>query len=184
MTASKLNPWNWLRKEREQEGGLPVSRRPEGRAALSPMDHIHAEFDRLADTMLRGFGLSGGWPAAAGDTRLAETAIKAKVDIYGTEKEYVIEADLPGVDEKDVSIELTDDLLVITAEKRRDEKTEDKGYYRVERSFGSYRRVLDVPDDADRNAIKAKFDKGVLCITMPRTAKVERKGRTIPIQSA
>jgi len=184
MTVSKLNPWNWFRKEREQEGGLPVAREPGGtRETLSPIDHIHAEFDRLADTMLRGFGLAGRWPSGTGQATF-DTAIRAKVDIYGTDKEYVIEADLPGVDEKDVSIELTDDLLVITAEKRRDEKTEDKGYYRVERSFGSYRRVLNVPEDADRDAVKARFDKGVLCITMPRTAPVERKGRTIPIESA
>lgn len=183
MTVSKLNPWNWLQKEREQEAGPPVERTEgEARMARSPIDRIHAEFDRLADTMLRGFGLPPR--GLFGSGALADTAIKAKVDIYGTDKEYVIEADLPGVDEKDVSIELKDDLLVITAEKRRDEEIEGKDYYRVERSCGSFRRVLNVPGDADRDAIKAKFDKGVLRITMPRTDRVENAGRKVPIESA
>ena len=183
MTVSKLNPWNWLRKEREQEAGLLGERtEDEARMARSPIDRIHDEFDRLADTMRRGFGLPPR--GLFGSGTLADTAIKAKVDIYGTDKEYVIEADLPGVDQKDVSIELKDDLLVITAEKRRDEKIENKDYYRVERSFGSIRRELNVPEDADRDAIKARFDKSVLHITMPRTGKVESAARKVPIESA
>jgi HSP20 family protein len=183
MAEFKLNPWNWFQKEREQEAGLPANRtEDESWMTRLPIDRIHDEFDRLADTMRRGFGLHPR--RLFGSGALADTAIKAKVDIYGTDKEYVIEADLPGVDEKDVSIELKDDLLVITAEKRRDEKIEDKDYYRVERSFGSIRRELNVPADADRDAIKARFDKSVLRITMPRTGHVETASRKVPIESA
>jgi len=98
---------------------------------------------------------------------------KPSVDISGSEKEYVISAELPGVDEKDISLELKGDALIIKAEKQREKKTEDKGYYRVERRYGSFQRVLAVPEDADAEGIKANYKKGVLTVTLPRKKGVE-----------
>ncbi|QGY39550.1 Hsp20 family protein [Pseudodesulfovibrio cashew] len=185
MTVSKLNPWNWFRKEREQEHSLPV-RKPGrgGTGAVSPLDRFHDEFDRMVESMFTGFGLPAeGGLFGAGEAGFGKVAIKPKVDVYGTEKEYVIEADLPGVEEKDLSIELKDDVLILSAEKRHDEKTEEKGYYRVERSYGSFRRVFNIPEDADRENIRAKLTKGVLCVTMPRTRAVGGETRKIAVDS-
>ena len=185
MTIAKLNPWNWFKKENEQEQNLPVTQTGEmAQRTPSPLDQFHAEFDRMVDSVFSGFGLpSPGrmhqWPGSG----LSKAAIKPSVDVYGTDNEYVIEVDLPGVDEKDLSVELRDDMLVLSAHKQHEEKTEDKGYYRVERSYGSFRRVLNVPKDADRDNINAKLDKGVLCITMPRTKVVEGNARKIAVES-
>jgi HSP20 family protein len=88
------------------------------------------------------------------------------------------------VDEKDLSVEIEGDVLVLSAEKHSEEKTEDKGYYRVERSSGVFRRVLDLPDDVDRDNVRAKLEKGVLRVTMPRTGKPESASRKIAIEGS
>lgn len=185
MTVSKLSPWNWFKKEHEQEKTLPVRQSERGARFASPLDQFHAEFDKMVDSMFSGFGMPS--PSRLMDMekpRFENVAIKPKIDVYGTDKEYVIEADLPGIEEKDLSIELKDDVLILSAEKSHEDKTEDKkGYYRVERSYGSFRRVLNVPEDADRDAISAKLDKGVLCVTMPRTKPVEPASRKISIET-
>ncbi|QJB58237.1 Hsp20/alpha crystallin family protein [Pseudodesulfovibrio sp. zrk46] len=186
MTVSKLNPWNWFKKESEQEKTLPVKQTErEARAYASPLDQFHTEFDRMVDSMFSGFGLpSPRRMFDMAEPRLGKSVIKPKVDVYGTDKEYVIEADLPGIEEKDLSVELKDNVLILSAEKKHEEKTEDKGYYRVERSYGSFRRVLNVPEDADRDNINAKLKKGVLCITMPRTKTIASNSRKIAIDSS
>lgn len=184
MTVSKLNPWNWLKREREQDKDLPVNHVERGSAVAHPLDQFHREFDHMVESMFGRFGFprspfaGEGWPSFKADS------FKPKVDISGTPKEYVIEADLPGIEEKDIDIQLNDDVLVLSAERKKEEKTEDKGYYRVERSFGSFRRVLNVPEDADRENITASFKNGTLCIRLPRLKAVEPAPRKIPIGSA
>ncbi|MBG0789799.1 MAG: Hsp20/alpha crystallin family protein [Desulfovibrionaceae bacterium] len=183
MNATKLNPWNWFKKEDEQEKTLPVERTE--RDGASPLDRFHAEFDRLVGSMFPEFGLArpGGTPKK-GDGPFMQAAFKPRVDVYGTEDEYVVEAELPGMEEKDLTLEIRDDVLILSAEKERETKTEDKGYYRLERSYGSFRRVLNIPEDADREKIAAKLDKGVLRITMPRTGTVEPAARRIEIKGS
>ncbi|SIO14981.1 Hsp20/alpha crystallin family protein [Halodesulfovibrio marinisediminis] len=186
MVVSRLNPWNWFKRESEQEKILPAKhaeRRLRGYAP--PFDQFHAEFDRMLDSMFSDFGfLPPRHMVDVADKRLEHVMIKPKIDVYGTEKEYVIEADLPGIEEEDLSIELKNDLLILSAEKKFEEKKEDKGYYRVERSYGSFRRVLNIPEDADKDNIKAKLEHGVLCITMPRAKSLESSAKKIAIESS
>ncbi|EGB15438.1 heat shock protein Hsp20 [Pseudodesulfovibrio mercurii] len=180
MATTKLNPWNWFKREHEQT--LPVRRNDQGAGVpAAPLDQFHAEFDRMVESMFSDFGLrTPGFM----QSRLRDAAIRPKVDVYGTDKEYVVQADLPGVEEKDLSVEIDGDVLILTAEKHSEEKTEDKGYYRVERSSGVFRRVLDLPDDVDRDKIQARLEKGVLCVTMPRTGKPEGVSRKIAIEGS
>lgn len=184
MASTKLNPWNWFKREHEQT--LPVRRNDAGEGVpATPLDQFHAEFDRMVESMFSGFGLSNPvFRPGAMESRLRDMAIRPNVDVYGTDKEYVVQADLPGIEEKDLSVEVEGDVLILSAEKHSEEKTEDKGYYRVERSSGAFRRVLNLPDDVDRDKIKAKLDKGVLCVTMPRTGKSESGSRKIAIDGS
>jgi HSP20 family protein len=181
MASTKLSPWNWFKREHEQT--LPVRRsEPEAGTPASPLDQFHTEFDRMVESMFSDFGFTN--PAFRPGTLqqgMRDTAFRPKVDVYGTDEEYVVQADLPGVEEKDLSVEIEGGVLVLSAEKHSEEKTEDKGYYRLERSSGSFRRVLDLPDDVDRDKISAKLDKGVLCVVMPRTGKPEGATRKIAI---
>ena len=178
MDFAKLNPWNWFKREDDHDRSLsvkrdssaPVPRQP------NPVENLHTQIDRLFDDVFRGLGLpgilhDGGLPSLGPSDR--DALFKPSVDISGSEKEYIISAELPGVEEKDISLELKGDALIIKAEKQREEKTEDKGYYRVERSYGSFQRVLVVPEDADSDGIKANYKKGVLTVTLPRKKVVE-----------
>jgi len=101
MMVSKLNPWNWFKKESEQEKTLPVKQTERGaREYASPLDHFHAEFDRMVDSMFSGFGMpSPRRLFDAASPMLGKSVIKPKVDIYGTDKEYVVEVDLPGIED-------------------------------------------------------------------------------------
>jgi HSP20 family protein len=167
MDIKKLAPWNWFKKEEEAEKGLSVSQVATKRHD-HPLQQIHYEIDRMFDSVFTGFGLSrfgSLWPELP---KLSEGLLKPTLDVGCTDKEYTISIEVPGVDEKDIRLELSDTTLTIRGEKKRDHEEKDKDYYRIERSYGSFQRVLSLPDDADQDGIKAKFKKGVLNITVPR----------------
>jgi HSP20 family protein len=90
------------------------------------------------------------------------------MDLVETEKDFVLRADLPGVDEQDVKIELEDRVLTISGERKAEHEERKEGYYRVERSSGSFTRTLTVPEGVDPSTINASFDKGVLEVRIPK----------------
>lgn len=75
---------------------------------------------------------------------------------------------MPGVSEKDAKVEISGDTLIISGEKRQEKEQRNQDFYRIERSYGSFQRVLSLPEDADQEGISASFKKGVLTIKMPR----------------
>jgi len=98
------------------------------------------------------------------------------MDLAETEGEFVLKADLPGLSEGDVSIELDDNVLTVSGERKAEHEERKEGYYRVERSFGRFSRSLTLPEGVDADAVKASFDHGVLEIHIPKpAAKQPRK---------
>ena len=109
---------------------------------------------------------------------------KMKCDIYEKDGIYHLEMDIPGFDKKDVNIEIDDnDYLTITAEKNSENNDEDenKNYIRKERSYGKYQRSFYL-GDVDKDKIDAKFDNGILKITMPKKEEIKSSKKTIEIQ--
>jgi len=104
------------------------------------------------------------------------------VEVSEEEKSYEISAELPGVDEKDISVNLQDHVLTVSGEKKSEREEEKKGYLMSERRYGSFRRSFRLPDDVDENKITAKFDKGVMSISLPKAASAKPKGRQIPVK--
>lgn len=92
-------------------------------------------------------------------------------DLVETDTDFVLRADLPGLSESDVNIELDDNVLTISGERKSEHEERKTGYYRVERSFGSFRRTLTLPEGVDAESIRATFDKGVLEVTVPKPAQ-------------
>jgi HSP20 family protein len=90
------------------------------------------------------------------------------MDLVETENEFVLRADLPGVDEQDVKIEIEDRVLTVSGERKAEREERKQGYYRVERSSGSFTRTLTLPEGVDPSAIKASFEKGVLEVRIPK----------------
>jgi HSP20 family protein len=90
------------------------------------------------------------------------------MDLVETDDHFVLRTDLPGVSEDDVDVELDNDVLTVSGERKAEHETREKGYYRVERASGSFRRSLRLPDGVDPEAIEASFDKGVLEVRIPK----------------
>ncbi|MFL5826414.1 MAG: Hsp20/alpha crystallin family protein [Thermoleophilaceae bacterium] len=104
------------------------------------------------------------------------------MDLVESEDHFVLKADLPGLSEDDVAIEVHDGTLRISGERQAEHEQREKGWYRVERSFGKFSRSMTLPDGIDPDRIDAKFDRGVLEVRIPKPE--ERKPRRISIATA
>ncbi len=184
IDVKKWNPWNWFRNEQEQEGRSVTVRQQDSPTGWLPSlygDHplwnLHREMDRMFDGVMQRFS------ALSPSNGLM---LKPSVDIREGKKDYQITIEVPGVDEKDVKLELADGTLTVSGEKRHEKEQKDENYYCVERSYGSFRRVLSLPRDIDEDAIEAKFRNGVLTITVPRKqiAKTREDSKVIEIKRA
>ena len=103
------------------------------------------------------------------------------IDLLERDDSLVLKADLPGMSEDDVQIEVRDNVLKIAGERQAEHEAKENGYYRVERAFGRFSRSLQLPDGVDADRIAASFDKGVLEVTIPKPE--QRKPRRIAIGS-
>jgi HSP20 family protein len=103
------------------------------------------------------------------------------MDLVERDDHFVLKADLPGMSEDDVSIEVQDGNLTISGERKTEHEQREQGWYRIERSFGRFQRSLSLPDGVDPDAISADFDRGVLEVTIPKPE--ERKPRRVAIKA-
>lgn len=112
------------------------------------------------------------------------TALSPAVDISETDKEYKITAELPGLDVKDVQITAAEGYVTIRGEKKEETREEKEGYFRRERSYGSFQRVIALPDMANMDKAEAKMDKGVLVVSIAKKAAANPKERKIEVKQA
>jgi HSP20 family protein len=109
--------------------------------------------------------------------------LKPTLDLGATDKEYTVTVEIPGVDEKDLKLEIDNNTMTIWGEKKQEKEEKTKNYYRQERFYGSFKRVLSLPEDANQDDIKATFTQGVLTVTMPRKAMPEPDVKRIEIKT-
>jgi HSP20 family protein len=102
------------------------------------------------------------------------------MDLVETDEHFVLKADLPGLDEGDVNIEVEDNVLTVSGERKAEHEDKREGYVRVERAYGSFRRSLTLPEGIDAEAVTASFEKGVLEVRIPKPE--QRKPRKVAIQ--
>jgi HSP20 family protein len=105
----------------------------------------------------------------------ALTTWAPSVDIYETENELVLKADLPEVPEKDIDIHVENNMLTIRGERKFEQKVKQDNYLRVERAYGAFSRSFSLPNTVDTEAIKAEYKNGVLTVTMPKRAESKPK---------
>lgn len=178
MNLKKLMPWNWFKKE-DDTATLPVKRLE---SSGDPLTQLHSDIDRLFGQAFRVVG----WPVADmgrlfGDTALAP--LKPHVDIAATDREYVITAEVPGLEAGDLQLELMDDTLLIRGEKQQEWEKQNAGVYRMERRYGAFERMLSLPDDADRDRLEANLKHGVLTVTIPRKPSAKAASRLIEVKA-
>jgi len=137
------------------------------------------ELSSLQSEMNRVFNTFFDTPAAGAGNGGGVRRWVPSMDLVETDDHFVLRADLPGLAEGDVAIELEDNVLTVSGE-RKSEHEEKEGFYRMERSFGQFRRSLTLPDGIDAEKIAATFDKGVLEVRIPKPEA--RKPRRVAIQ--
>jgi HSP20 family protein len=106
------------------------------------------------------------------------------VDVTENDKAYKIAAELPGMSEKDIDISITGDVIVLKGEKRHEREDKEENRYLSERSYGAFQRTFTLPDGVDRDKIGAEFAKGVLTLTLPKTAGAQKQQRKIEVKAA
>lgn len=155
---------------------------PFGRGALArgydPFSGLRQDMDRLFEDFGRGL------PAIFSSDK--DGFVIPKVDVAETETGLELTAELPGFDEKDVTLDIQDGVLTIKAEHKteHEEKDEKKHYHLVERSKGTFLRRFSLPFEADESKAAAHLDKGLLKVTVPRLAPTEKKATSIPVNGA
>ena len=134
------------------------------------LQSIQSEMNRLFNTFFE--------PPAGGNGSVMRRWSPA-MDLVETKDQYVLKADLPGVSEGDVKIELDDNVLTVSGERKAAHEEAKEGYYRVERAYGSFSRSLTLPEGVDADSISASFDRGVLELRVPKPE--QRKPRKVEI---
>jgi HSP20 family protein len=144
---------------------------------------VFDEMDRLFEDFLgRRFGRwwpSIRWP----ETKLfTETEMIPSVDIFEDKDDVVVKAEIPGMAKDDVNVNVTDNTITISGEKKKEEEVEKKDYYRLERSFGSFSRSFHLPAEVQTDKAKATFKEGVLEVRMPKTEEAKKKETKVKIE--
>jgi len=140
-----------------------------------PFSAMRAEMDRVFDAFM---GRGGGYPSIF---RSNGNDVTLHVDVHETPTEMVVEAELPGLDEKDVTVTLKDGVLTLKGEKQSSREDKAKDYHVTERSYGSFQRSFRVSDMIDQDKVTAQFDKGLLKITLPKRPEAAKAEKKIPI---
>lgn len=173
MNLRKLSPWNWLTRE---EPNFSPRMWPELARREYPPGDFHQQFDRLFDQALRNIPAMPEWGESMSQ------ALRPQLDIKEGQDHYAITVEMPGVDKEDVEVEVKEDTLIIRGEKKQETEKQDEKYHRIERRYGSFQRMLALPEDAQGGEVAASFKDGVLTVTVPRNKNHEPERKKITIQ--
>jgi HSP20 family protein len=159
---------------KKQTSGVPAERSPRDTWSL-----MRSDMDRFFDSMFGG--RSVGLPSLFGAVGGGFGAMSPSIDVRENGKEIVIEAELPGLEEKDVDLSFRDGVITIKGEKKSEREEKKDDYHLTERSYGSFQRSFRLPDTVEVDKATAKFDKGVLKVTLPKSAEAVKSEKKIPI---
>ena len=127
----------------------------------------------LQDRMNRLFDDAGrGW---RNDEPAATTSWSPSVDIFETEGEIVVKSELPGMDRKDITLHLENNVLTLRGERKFEKETKEENYHRIERSYGNFSRSFSIPATVDEEKIRADYKDGVLKIVLPKKEQAKPK---------
>jgi HSP20 family protein len=106
------------------------------------------------------------------------------LDVSETEDDIIVRAELPGIDKEDVSISITKNILSIKGEKKKEDKIEGENFYRVERSYGSFHRKIELPSEVDSDKVEATTEDGILKIVLPKSEAIKPREIEIKVGSS
>lgn len=146
-----------------------------GRSSSTDMfSTLQREIDRVFSDYSRGVPALG---------EFGKSGLSLKVNVAETDAAVEVTADIPGVDAKDIDVQLKDGVLTIKGEKKVETDEKKKDYHVVERSYGMFERSFTIPADVDASKVEATFDKGVLKVTLPKLPAAQAKTQKISVKS-
>lgn len=148
--------------------------RPLSERSGDPFNYLRSQINRVFDDF---WGESSLMP----HHQMAATGFSPQVDITETDKEVKVCAEIPGVDSKDIDVSVEDGTLTIKGEKKYEREQNEKGQYRMERSYGAFERTIALPAEVDESKAKAEFKKGVLKLTLPKRPGAASRRKKIPV---
>lgn len=166
MAITDLLPW------KREDGKRLAVRRPENN-----VDDLYDQMERMFDDFLAN-------PFSLGSPRGNELyygSFSPRVDVSENEKQVTVKAEVPGLDEKDLQVSISQGVLTIFGEKRAEREEKDSRYHRIERAYGSFRRAIELPCEVEEDNITATFNKGVLKVVLPKSTRPEVLGRRIVV---
>lgn len=178
----ELKKWIPFRFPRQDNGNarLPVRGTTAMPSSLATMrDEMERMFDRFWTDPMAAMESPDRW---FGDFSLAE--FQPKLDVTDDKNFLRVTLEVPGVDMKDIDVEVQDGVMTITGEKKQEKTTEDEGCYHTERSYGYFRRSIPLPTEVETGKAEAKFDKGILTVKLPKTEKAKQQATKIPIKAS
>jgi HSP20 family protein len=171
--------------KKSRSGEVVVKRQPlaPSRAAQHfwPMTAWEREIDRVFDDFRRLWP----WPPRlwGAERWPAEVELRVPaVDVYEEGDEVVVKAEIPGLSKEDIQVTLSDSVLTLTGEKKKEEEIKEHDYYRNERSFGSFSRTIQLPSEVKTEQAKATFKDGVLEVHLPKTEAAKQKAVKVKIE--
>ena len=168
MPISDLLPWNRERSKYEFQ-------RKDDQNLINLRNEMNSMFDEFFSNP---FSMSPLWRGM----EMQDKFIPG-IDVSETDKEIIISADLPGMDEKDIHLSIEGDILTLSGKKVKDTTTKNAQFHSIERSYGSFSRSISLPVKIEVDKIDASFNKGVLKINIPKTVNTESQIKKIPIKT-
>jgi HSP20 family protein len=167
-TMKNLIPWNWSHRS------LPLH------WVKNPaLDLWSSNWDELFNSFSQGLNLF-----STGSDTPRTRSFSPRLDLEEDEKKYVLSAELPGMDEKDIDLSIENQVLTIKGEKKEEKEEKTGNYHHVERHYGSFCRSFEIPEGVDLDKIEALFNKGVLKIDLPKTPQAQKVVKKIAVQAA
>lgn len=166
-----LIPWNWGKKN------LPV-RREDNSSDFSPYFLLQNDMNRVFDNFFRSF--DNGMLNPFSD--LSEGVFQPKVEVKENANDLRVSFELPGMDDKDIDVSISEGALTISGEKREEKEENTRGYYRMERNYGSFQRRIPLPCSIEEDKVEATFKNGVLNVVLPKTAEAKQNVKKISIR--
>ncbi len=146
-----------------------------------PFKDMEKEMQDLTDRFSR---LLSRWPSRTTGAREALTVADwaPSVDISESDNEFLIKAEIPEVDKKDVKVTVQDGLLTLQGERKQEKEEKGKRFHRIERSYGTFLRTFEMPDGVDQDKLKAEFKDGLLVVHLPKTEKARSKAVEVKVE--
>lgn len=164
MNKEDLMPWNWFKKSK-----------PQFKSQNGMLRKLHHDIDRFFEGVWEDFHpttKNGG-----------QKEFFPKIDLVESDTEYKITAETPGVNEKDINVEVRNDTVIISGEKKISQEKKNENYHYSECSYGSFSRAFSLPKNVNADKIEAGFDKGVMTVVMPKKERTKSKSLKIKVKS-